>query len=304
MYISDKCKYTPYGSIKNLDDIIDNKLFDKKKLKEYGHLWAEDVIDVVPFLKLHDNYGIDEIYKIVTINTIEKSKILTYIASQGYALDELIKAKSSKVRKAVASTGYEVEILINDKDEEVALEALKHLTPEKAINSKNPKVRCEIAKQGLYLDILINDPNDKVRAEVACNGYGLDKLVHDESGWVLAKVANQHYYLDKLLNMRNIDNYWSAVIIKNKYGGSLKKWWDENPDKRYYESFHDIFDNTNINDIEWPFCAALLKDNYYLDYLIKNHDFAEHVYAKLAELECNDIEEWKEKYPDLVYFSC
>ena len=74
-------------------------------------------------------------------------------------------------------------------------------------------VRCEVAKQGRYMDVLVDDDEWIVRCEIARQGYGLDVLVDDESWIVRREVAKQGYGLDVLVED---DHQFVRVEVQNQ----------------------------------------------------------------------------------------
>ena len=163
-------------------------------------------------------------------------------------------------------------------------------------------VKQYIAEQGYGLDIFINDEDPLIRKAVARQGYGLDILINDEYLIVRTEVAKHGYGLDKLINDEAFEvRVSSHVYIVNNFNTSLVKWYNENPDKRYYDSLRQIFDDQSCS-----ICCIdlLINDNYFLDYILKNTDadIRSKVRQHLIELRCNNITDWMTNYPNNVYY--
>ena len=185
------------------------------------------------------------------------------------------KSMTTYLKLYIARQGYGLDILVNDRDY---------------------IVRAAVAEQGYGLDKLVNDKDWPVREAVAKQGYGLDVLVNDEHWPVRVAVARHGYGLDKLINDASYEVRDATKI------NSLVKWYNENPDKRYYDSLRQIFDDQQCSTE----CADLLiNDNYFLDYILKNADAESRskVKRRLIELGCNNIEDWKIHYPNNAYYS-
>ena len=310
MYISDKCVFTPYTSDFLLDEELDN-IYDKDKLEDW--------------LIKNNNYGLDEVFRKAIQNKYEYESynlnaIKSYIINQGYGLDIFINDKNYNVRGAVAKQGYGLDILVNDESEWVRLEVARQgYGLDKLVNDKADNVRKAVADQGYGLDKLINDKDYHVRWAVADQGYGLDKLVNDESEWVRKAIAKQGYGLDILIN--DIDSSVRAEVARQGYGLdklinnkdvctdvlkflkdkdlTLLKWYNNNPDKCYYNDFHDTL-------VEYPsngYIEQLLNDSIYLDWILKNNDdYRSNAREIIIKLGYNNLQDWIKNYPNNVYY--
>lgn len=85
-------------------------------------------------------------------------------------------------------------------------------------------VRCDFAKEGMYLEQLINDEEPLVRVEVAKQGYGLEQLVNDKFAMVRIEVARQHYGLEQLIS--DEDPLVRCEVANQGYG--LEKLTEDN----------------------------------------------------------------------------
>lgn len=317
MYISDKCVFTPYTSDFSLDEQIDDLLASRA---------SNHINDLIKFLKKNNNYGLDEVFRVSKETT--DYDLAEYIARQGYALDYYVNYTYYTVRRAVAEQGYGLDILVNDDNENVLLavveqgygldkifaktddsyiliELIKQNYKideiyEKAIKENKENVLIALTNIKYKLNELITYDNEDVRAAVARQGYGLDKLINDSSEYVRAAVAEQGYYLDKLINdsSGSVRNRTTDYLKDNTI--TLLTWYNKNPDKCYYKSFHDIFNDNRVSG----HCAYdLIKDNMYLDYLLKKTDYKSETRQKIIELGYNNLKDWIINYPDNVYYT-
>ena len=95
MYISKTCEWTPYGTDKELDKVVDhNSDYIRRGAASHGYGLDKLVYDPNPFIR-------------------------SMVASRGYGLDILIEDPDWYVRAMVVSQGYGLDVLIHDKDERV-----------------------------------------------------------------------------------------------------------------------------------------------------------------------------------------
>ena len=143
MYISENCKWTPYGTNPELDKQVDSdNMYARAKVAEQG-------------------YGLDKL-----INDANE-EVRGEVAEQGYGLDKLVHDKFPHVRVAVARQGYCLDILVNDENSWVREEVAEQgYGLDILVNDKYNMVRAKVAEQGYGLDILINDEDWYVRDSV------------------------------------------------------------------------------------------------------------------------------------------
>ena len=80
--------------------------------------------------------------------------------------------------------------IIREISQEEYYNYIKEYIKNNDIFNENWCVRCEVARQGFYLDKLINDADWKVRYEVSKQGYVLDILINDKN-WIVRNMAQQ-----------------------------------------------------------------------------------------------------------------
>ncbi len=146
----------------------------------------------------------------------------------------------------IISTEWEFVAINGNKDERIEL-AKKGLFLNILVSDPVYEVRVEVAKHGYGLDVLVMDPSWSVRVEVAKHGYGLDILVDDDDVDVLREVAKKGYGLEKLIGSGY--NIVRAEVVKQHY--CLDKL---------------------ISDRSWFVKSEVAKQGYGLDILINDDD--------------------------------
>jgi len=110
-----------------------------------------------------DIYGKN--YTLATISKEPDEYIRLAAASEGFALEYLIKDKSALVRSSIARIKYGHDQLAADKNWKVRATVAKHCKPKilsSMINDENHFVRYIIVKRGYHLEHFIDDPDEEV----------------------------------------------------------------------------------------------------------------------------------------------
>ncbi len=132
------------------------------------------------------------------------------------------------------------------------------------------------------------------------------KFATNDLGETRREVAKRGYYLDRLM----FDSYGAREIACNKIreAGGLTQWFNNNKDKRYYDSISQALKNNSSQSTYFlDQCRVFIDDNLYLDFVkcCNSYDYKQidsFIEQKIHNLGCNSLEEWMEKYPDRVFY--
>lgn len=136
------------------------------------------------------------------------------------------------------------------------------------------------------------------------------QLATDSSFEIREEVAKKGYCLDYLM----FDNYAYYTAAREiacsgiREAGGLTKWFNNNEDKRYYNSISQALkSNSRKSAYFFETCKLLIDDNLYLDFakFCNSYDrkyIDSYIEQKIQNLGCNSLEEWMEKYPDRVFY--
>lgn len=243
MYITEDCKYKPYGSVIILDKLVDSK----------------NLSDKIATAK--QNYGLDKlIYD-------ESWEVRQAVAKQGFGLDILIKDIDEDVRVEIAKHNYKLDILVNDEDPYVRQAvAEQKFGLNILINDPVWFVRNEVARQGYGLDILINDEEFIIRNTV--DDYLKEHNLTIEE-WCIQEGKNYSGLIEYLIKIFSIIDTLNFVKVETDSDLSIKEFFNDLSNESYEENDFIYVAPIDIRQILFKIEKSIENNNKVFKFIVK-----------------------------------